>query len=263
MKLQGPPPCLIQTLAKLGVFAFSNMAPLKKRLKRLYQKWHPRHYNDRAIPLQGALAFSNFWNQFQHQAPGLSASMPSSLPLPIRMRVRVQEDVFLIPVPQRLVSQISWCFISKCRRKKMKVRTKRTDMSVGKHETNLQKVMNKCFDWYFGCCCCAAVRQTPAQFPGCAIRLLSVTTRSAASCLASRCRKKALCSPHRICSWLSYTPMKRWRQTLRKLHCCCKLQIIKVFFVLQVLAEVCSWDLPPLPERYKKACQSLAVGEYR
>lgn len=29
----------------------------------------------------------------------------------------------------------------------------------------------------------------------------------------------------------------------------------------QVLAEVCSWDLPPLPERYKKACQSLAVGE--
>lgn len=30
---------------------------------------------------------------------------------------------------------------------------------------------------------------------------------------------------------------------------------------MQVLAEVCSWDLPPLPERYKKACQSLAVGE--
>ncbi|KAK7905043.1 hypothetical protein WMY93_017650 [Mugilogobius chulae] len=27
----------------------------------------------------------------------------------------------------------------------------------------------------------------------------------------------------------------------------------------EVLAEVCSWDLPPLPERYKKACQSLAV----
>ena len=32
---------------------------------------------------------------------------------------------------------------------------------------------------------------------------------------------------------------------------------------MQVLAEVCSWDLPPLPERYKKACQSLAVGEQR
>ncbi|XP_041667769.1 tonsoku-like protein [Cheilinus undulatus] len=29
----------------------------------------------------------------------------------------------------------------------------------------------------------------------------------------------------------------------------------------EVLAEVCSWDLPPLPERYKKACQSLAVEE--
>ncbi|XP_029316486.1 tonsoku-like protein [Cottoperca gobio] len=29
----------------------------------------------------------------------------------------------------------------------------------------------------------------------------------------------------------------------------------------EVLAEVCSWDLPPLPERYKKACNSLAVDE--
>ncbi|KAI5608638.1 tonsoku-like protein, partial [Silurus asotus] len=27
----------------------------------------------------------------------------------------------------------------------------------------------------------------------------------------------------------------------------------------RVLAEVCSWDLPPLPERYKKACKSLDV----
>lgn len=36
-----------------------------------------------------------------------------------------------------------------------------------------------------------------------------------------------------------------------------------VRFVFQVLAEVCSWDLPPLPERYKKACDSLAVGEQR
>ncbi|XP_034077778.1 tonsoku-like protein isoform X3 [Gymnodraco acuticeps] len=32
---------------------------------------------------------------------------------------------------------------------------------------------------------------------------------------------------------------------------------------MQVLAEVCSWDLPPLPERYKKACNSLAVEENR
>ncbi|KAI9522022.1 hypothetical protein NQZ68_040333 [Dissostichus eleginoides] len=31
----------------------------------------------------------------------------------------------------------------------------------------------------------------------------------------------------------------------------------------EVLAEVCSWDLPPLPERYKKACNSLAVEENR
>ncbi|XP_035466403.1 tonsoku-like protein isoform X2 [Scophthalmus maximus] len=31
----------------------------------------------------------------------------------------------------------------------------------------------------------------------------------------------------------------------------------------EVLAEVCSWDLPPLPERYKKACISLAVDENR
>ncbi|XP_072545535.1 tonsoku-like protein [Salminus brasiliensis] len=31
----------------------------------------------------------------------------------------------------------------------------------------------------------------------------------------------------------------------------------------EVLAEVCSWDLPPLPERYKKACSSLAVEENR
>ncbi|XP_058472275.1 tonsoku-like protein [Solea solea] len=29
----------------------------------------------------------------------------------------------------------------------------------------------------------------------------------------------------------------------------------------EVLAEVCSWDLPPLPERYKKACDSLAADE--
>ncbi|XP_051578042.1 tonsoku-like protein isoform X1 [Myxocyprinus asiaticus] len=29
----------------------------------------------------------------------------------------------------------------------------------------------------------------------------------------------------------------------------------------EVLAEVCSWDLPPLPERYRKASQSLGVEE--
>ncbi|XP_075776030.1 tonsoku-like protein [Pelodiscus sinensis] len=31
----------------------------------------------------------------------------------------------------------------------------------------------------------------------------------------------------------------------------------------EVLAEVQSWDLPPLADRYKKACGSLAVGEHR
>ncbi|XP_034982035.2 tonsoku-like protein [Zootoca vivipara] len=31
----------------------------------------------------------------------------------------------------------------------------------------------------------------------------------------------------------------------------------------EVLAEVQSWDLPPLVARYRKACQSLAVGEHR
>ncbi|XP_067223000.1 tonsoku-like protein [Chanodichthys erythropterus] len=31
----------------------------------------------------------------------------------------------------------------------------------------------------------------------------------------------------------------------------------------EVLAEVCSWDRPPLPERYRKACQSLGVEENR
>lgn len=31
----------------------------------------------------------------------------------------------------------------------------------------------------------------------------------------------------------------------------------------EVVAEVCSWDLPPLPERYRKACQTLTVEENR
>lgn len=29
----------------------------------------------------------------------------------------------------------------------------------------------------------------------------------------------------------------------------------------QVLAEVTSWDLPPLTDRYRRACQSLGQGE--
>lgn len=34
-----------------------------------------------------------------------------------------------------------------------------------------------------------------------------------------------------------------------------------VLSLRQVLAEVQSWDLPPLVERYRKACRSLAGGE--
>lgn len=51
--------------------------------------------------------------QFQPPAQTLAAPMPASLPPPIRMRVRVQEDVFLIPVPQRLVymSYVITCFL--------------------------------------------------------------------------------------------------------------------------------------------------------
>uniref|UniRef100_A0A8D3DNV6 Tonsoku-like protein n=1 Tax=Scophthalmus maximus TaxID=52904 RepID=A0A8D3DNV6_SCOMX len=113
---------------------------------------------------------------FQPQAQTLAAPMPTSLPPPIRMRVRVQEDVFLIPVPQRLVSWLC--------------------------EQAAQRYYQKC---------------------GLLPRL-------------SLQKEGALLSPQDLLLAVLHTNE-------------------------EVLAEVCSWDLPPLPERYKKACISLAVGE--
>ncbi|XP_030574434.1 tonsoku-like protein [Archocentrus centrarchus] len=117
----------------------------------------------------------------QLPAQTLVASMPTSLPPPIRMRVRVQEDVFLIPVPQ---SEASSCTVS----------------------------------WL-----CEQAAQRYYQKCGLLPRL-------------SLQKEGALLSPQ--------------DQLLAVLHT-----------NEEVLAEVCSWDLPPLPERYKKACQSLAVDE--
>ncbi|CAJ1073493.1 LOW QUALITY PROTEIN: tonsoku-like protein [Xyrichtys novacula] len=117
----------------------------------------------------------------QHQAPGLSASMPTSLPPPIRMRVRVQEDIFLIPVPQ---SEADSCTVS----------------------------------WL-----CDQAAQRYYQKCGLLPRL-------------SLQKEGALLSPQDLLLAVLHTNE-------------------------EVLAEVCSWDLPPLPERYKKACQSLAADE--
>ncbi|MED6294228.1 hypothetical protein CHARACLAT_018863, partial [Characodon lateralis] len=117
---------------------------------------------------------------FRPSAP-CSAALPASLPPPIRMRVRVQEDVFLIPVPQ---SEADSCTVS----------------------------------WL-----CGQAAQRYYQKCG----LLP--------CLSLQ-KEGALLSPHDLLLAVLHTNE-------------------------EVLAEVCSWDLPPLPERYKKACQSLAVDE--
>ncbi|XP_069008460.1 tonsoku-like protein isoform X1 [Embiotoca jacksoni] len=107
--------------------------------------------------------------------------MVTSLPPPIRMRVRVQEDVFLIPVPQ---SEADSCTVA----------------------------------WL-----CDQAAQRFYQKCGLLPRL-------------SLQKEGALLSPQ--------DPLLAVLHTNE-----------------EVLAEVCSWDLPPLPERYKKACQSLAVDE--
>ncbi|XP_011488610.1 tonsoku-like protein isoform X1 [Oryzias latipes] len=117
----------------------------------------------------------------QLPAPSAAASMPACLPPPIRMRVRVQEDVFLIPVPQSEAVTVWWL----C-------------------EQAAQRYYQKC---------------------GLLPRL-------------SLQKEGALLSPQ--------DPLLSVLQTNE-----------------EVLAEVCSWDLPPLPERYKKACQSLSVDENR
>nr|XP_057945890.1 tonsoku-like protein [Doryrhamphus excisus] len=110
-----------------------------------------------------------------------AVSIPASLPPPIRMRVRVQDDVFLIPVPQ---SEADSCTVSwLC------------------HQA-AQRYYHKC---------------------GLLPRL-------------SLQKEGALLSPHDLLLTVLHTNE-------------------------EVLAEVSSWDLPPLPERYKKACLSLAVEE--
>ncbi|KAM4724394.1 tonsoku-like protein [Anableps anableps] len=119
--------------------------------------------------------------RFQPSAPCSAAPVPASLPPPIRMRVRVQEDVFLIPVPQ---SEADSCTVS----------------------------------WL-----CEQAAQRYYQKCGLLPRL-------------SLQKEGALLSPQ--------DPLLAVLHTNE-----------------EVLAEVCSWDLPPLPDRYKKACQSLAVDE--
>ncbi|XP_070834859.1 tonsoku-like protein [Chaetodon trifascialis] len=119
--------------------------------------------------------------QFQPATQTSAAPMPTSLPPPIRMRVRVQEDVFLIPVPQ---SEADSCTVS----------------------------------WL-----CEQAAQRYYQKCGLLPRL-------------SLQKEGALLSPQDLLLAVLHTNE-------------------------EVLAEVCSWDLPPLPERYKKACHSLAVDE--
>lgn len=113
----------------------------------------------------------------------LVTPMATALPPPIRVRVRVQEDVFLIPVPQ---SDADSCTVA----------------------------------WL-----CEQAAQRYYQKCGLLPRL-------------SLQKEGALLSPHDLLLAVLHTNE-------------------------EVLAEVCSWDLPPLPERYKKACQSLAVEENR
>ncbi|XP_043998381.1 tonsoku-like protein isoform X1 [Gambusia affinis] len=116
-----------------------------------------------------------------HRPP--PAAIAASLPPPIRMRVKVQEDVFLIPVPQ---SEADSCTVS----------------------------------WL-----CEQAAQRYYQKCGLLPRL-------------SLQKEGALLSPQDLLLAVLHTNE-------------------------EVLAEVCSWDLPPLPDRYRKACQSLAVEEDR
>uniref|UniRef100_A0A3B5ATD8 Tonsoku-like protein n=1 Tax=Stegastes partitus TaxID=144197 RepID=A0A3B5ATD8_9TELE len=113
--------------------------------------------------------------------PQTLSQLRNQLPPPIRMRVRVQEDVFLIPVPQ---SEADSCTVS----------------------------------WL-----CEQAAQRYYQKCGLLPRL-------------SLQKEGALLCPQDLLLAVLHTNE-------------------------EVLAEVCSWDLPPLCERYKKACHSLAVGE--
>ncbi|KAI4889200.1 hypothetical protein NFI96_012968 [Prochilodus magdalenae] len=113
-------------------------------------------------------------------APQITAP---AMPAPIRMRVRVQNNVFLIPVPH---SEADSCTVS----------------------------------WL-----CEQAAQRYYQTCGLLPRLFLQ-------------KEGALLSPTDLLLTVLHTNE-------------------------EVLAEVCSWDLPPLPERYKKACTSLAVEENR
>ncbi|MCJ8736838.1 hypothetical protein PDJAM_G00016890 [Pangasius djambal] len=126
---------------------------------------HPQPYRTQAVP----------------QAVPQSSAAP--MPAPIRMRVRVQNNVFLIPVPH---SEADSCTVS----------------------------------WL---CEQAAQRyyQTCGLLPHLSLQ-----------------KEGALLSPADLLLAVLHTNE-------------------------EVLAEVCSWDLPPLPERYKKACKSLDVEENR
>ncbi|KAL0969558.1 hypothetical protein UPYG_G00229080 [Umbra pygmaea] len=111
----------------------------------------------------------------------VAAPTPTSMPAPIRMRVRVKDNVFLIPVPH---SEADSCTVS----------------------------------WL-----CEQAAQRYYQACGLLPHL-------------SLQKEGALLSPQDL--------------LLAVLHS-----------NEEVMAEVCSWDLPPLPERYKKACHSLALEE--
>uniref|UniRef100_A0A8C5CVL3 Tonsoku-like protein n=1 Tax=Gadus morhua TaxID=8049 RepID=A0A8C5CVL3_GADMO len=116
---------------------------------------------------------------FLSQIPAQTAVTPTAMPPPIRMRVRVQDDVFLIPVPQSEaeVCTVAWLCEQAARRYYQK---------------------------------CGLLPRLSLQKEG------------------------ALLSPLDLLLAVLHTNE-------------------------EVMAEVSSWDLPPLPERYKKACQSLAV----
>ncbi|XP_062325162.1 tonsoku-like protein isoform X2 [Osmerus eperlanus] len=111
----------------------------------------------------------------------LAIPVPTSILAPIRMRVRVQDNVFLIPVPH---SEADSCTVS----------------------------------WL-----CEQAAQRYYHTCGLLPRL-------------SLQKDGALLSPHDLLLAVLHTNE-------------------------EVLAEVSSWDLPPLPERYRKACHSLTVEE--
>uniref|UniRef100_A0A3P9Q8C0 Tonsoku-like protein n=1 Tax=Poecilia reticulata TaxID=8081 RepID=A0A3P9Q8C0_POERE len=147
------------------------MQPKKKRRLRI-------DFNE---PRREEAASSSARSQNHVNPPAPAAPIPASLPPPIRMRVKVQEDVFLIPVLQ---SEADSCTVS----------------------------------WL-----CEQAAQRYYQKCGLLPRL-------------SLQKEGALLSPQDLLLAVLHTNE-------------------------EVLAEVCSWDLPPLPDRYRKACQSLAVGE--